>query len=248
MSVTQVFSILFQAAKLGWSKRRVLGCWWHSVWRGRETVRVSCAQLIRIRQGNMFLLVPSSRIEYQMQPPGGVLRALRDGLVFLESINSHQGDDYAVSKKDEGDLRIHIPAKNLVKFLRWYASGKGRETSPEREFREELLDSQILNPTLFGSPALQRYATKITGPQFSRHFGCWEVLIHEFYSLDVSEGEADALRGMQGSENCAGAVGTDAKFAWFTPQEIGSGGRLPNSESQRWRVGEHAGWMLEGEA
>ena len=246
MSVPQILSILIQAWKLGWSKRRVFGCWWHSVWRRRQPVRVSCAHLIRVRQGNMFLLVPSSRITYQMQPPGGVVQAFSDSRAFLESVGAQPGDDYSFSKKDDGDLRLHIPAKNLVKFLRWYAEEKGRETSPEREFREELVDPGILDKTLFESPRLQRYATRITGPQFSSHFGCWEVLIHEFFSLDATEEQCAHLLGLQEEQSRAGHVTAEAQFAWYTAQEIASGGRLPNAESQSWKVGEHAMWMLEG--
>ena len=48
----------------------------------------------------------------------------------------------------KGDLAVFVPAKNAVKFLEWFNTGKDREISHWREFYEELLggkEKQILS-------------------------------------------------------------------------------------------------------
>ncbi|MBL4770602.1 MAG: hypothetical protein JKY61_05560 [Planctomycetes bacterium] len=242
---TSLIGVFFRAGKLGWKKRRIIQCWW-SGWRhGDKTIRVSCAQLIRIRHGNRFLLVPNSRFK-QMQPPGGVTKALSHGRAVLDKLGAQIGSDYKVGSKDEADLRVHVPGRNLIRFLGWYGSGEGREASPaDREFREELLETEILPVDLFGSPKLQKYRTTITGPRHSKHFGCTELLVQEFFDLDGLEtDQVEFLAGLQESKSCGRGVGVNAKFGWYTKEEIESGGRFPDAAKQPWSIGDHAQWMI----
>lgn len=241
---TSLIGLLWRAGRFGWQRRRLIHCAWSGITHRNERIRVSCAQLIRVHYGNKYLLVPSARIPSQMQPPGGVTKVFSAGRTFLEEIGAHAGDDYKFAEKDSDDLRVHVPGGKLIKFLGWYSAANGRERSPEREFKEELTDTGILPAELFASPKLQRYRVKLVGPRYTPHFKCTEVLVHEFFGLDsLTEEQAASLRELQASENCAPAVGSDAKFGWFTSQEIDSHGRLPDAEQQHWRVAEHAQWM-----
>ena len=244
---TSLLGIAWRAGKLGWRKWPIIKCWWTGLRLGQETIRVSCAQLIRVQRGNRFLLVPNQgRVPQQMQPPGGVVKVRSDGQAFLREIGAHPDGAYAFDDKDEGDLRIRVPGKNLMRFLGWYVSGKGRESSPaDREFREELVETGILPADLFGSPKFTANRRVMQGPKHSAHFNCTELLVHEVFDLvDLSSPQEEHLKALQAPKHCGARVGAKAKFGWFTGQEIVAGGHFAGADKQHWKIGEHAGWMI----
>ncbi|MEV1199260.1 SMODS-associated NUDIX domain-containing protein [Microbispora rosea] len=67
--------------------------------------------------------------------------ALDDNLVPIDGIS-------------ENDLRIRVAVKNLVSFIRWFESDEARETSPWREFYEELIKSAICPAKIFPTGAV----------------------------------------------------------------------------------------------
>ena len=241
---TSTLGWLWRLLRLGKANWQLIRCWWTGLTHRNKHVRVSCAQLIRVQYGTKYLLVPSTRIASQMQPPGGVVKVRSAGRAFLERVSAHRGDDYKFEDKDTDDLRVRVPGSELVKFLGWYTVGEGREVTPEREFEEELLESGILPRGLFSRPKFQKYRTKVIGPKHSDFFGCTEILVHEFFELDdLSEEQQRHLKTLQSDENCSHGVSPDAKFGWYTSEEIEAFGRLPDSK-QPWRIGEHAKWMV----
>lgn len=213
---------------------------------GQETIRISCAHLIRVQWGNRFLLVPNSRIAQQMQPPGGVVQTRSDGQAFLRGIGARPDGAYAFDDKDKHDLRIRVPGKNLMRFLGWYVSGKGRESSPaDREFREELVETGILPAEHFDKPKFTPNRRVIRGPQHSKHFNCTELLVHEVFDLiDLTPQQEEHLKALQEPKHCGSQIGPTAKFGWYTAEEISAGGHFPGAGNQHWKIGEHAGWML----
>jgi len=243
---TSLRGIAWRAGKLGWKKRHILKCWWKGLRMGQETIRVSCAQLIRVQRGNRFLLVPSSRIPHQMQPPGGVVQARSDGQAFLRELGARPDGAYAFGDKDKGDLRLHVPGKHLMRFLGWYVSGRGRESSPaDREFHEELVETGILPTALFDKPKFTANRRVLQGPQHSKHFNCTELLVHEVFDLvDLTPEQDEHLKGLQVAKHCGARVGPKATFGWYTCEEITAGGHFAGLEKQHWKIGEHAGWMI----
>lgn len=237
--------VAWRAGKLGWRKRRFLGFWLTGLRMGKETLYVSCAQLIRVQRRAKYLLVPSSRMP-QMQPPGGVVQMHNDGRAFLRKIGARPASVYEITGKDENDLRVHVPGRHLLRFLDWYVRGDGRETSTaDREFREELLGPSILPASLFEQPRLQRAHTVLTGPRASKHFGGRELLIHEVFDLvDLTEEQDAHLEELQDAKHCGRRIGPKAAFGWYTADEIAAGGHFPGASKQHWKIGEHAGWMI----
>lgn len=237
--------VAWRAGKLGWRKRRFLGLWLAGLHIGKETLYVSCAELIRVQRRAKYLLVPSSRMP-QMQPPGGVVQMHSAGQSFLRKIGGRPASVYEITGKDENDLRVHVPGRHLLRFLDWYVSGDGRETSTAyREFHEELLELGILPARLFENPRLQRAHTVLTGPRPSKHFGGRELLIHEVFDMVDVTAEQDAhLEKLQDAKHCGRRVGPKAKFGWYTADEISAGGHFPGARKQHWKIGEHAGWMI----
>lgn len=237
--------VAWRAGKLGWRKRRVLALWPGGFWKGKRMLYVSCAQLIRVQRRAKYLLVPSSRMP-QMQPPGGVVQLHSAGHTFLRDIGARPASVYGITGKDENDLRIHLPRNRLLRFLDWYVSIRGREISAvEREFREELLGPGILPAPLFEKPHFHQAHTVLRGPRPSKHFGGRELLIHEIFDLVDLTPEQDAhLEKLQDDEHCGRRIGPEARFGWYTAEEIAAGGHFPGSDKQHWKIGEHAQWML----
>lgn len=105
-------------------------------------IRISASYLFKITISKdakeLYLLVKSDR-RNQYQPIGGCYKYFPEAIEYLNSIgfvpeNSSNGVD-SVS-----DIRMVIPEENIDLFLKWYDSGKGRETSFYREFVEEVVD------------------------------------------------------------------------------------------------------------
>lgn len=237
--------VAWQAGKLGWQKRRFLGLWWKGLRMGKETLYVSCAQLIRVQHKAKYLLVPNSRRQ-QMQPPGGVVQMHSAGHDFLRKIGARQASVYEIKDKDKNDLRVHVPGKHLIRFLDWYVKGEGRESSAvDREFREELLEPGLLPAPLFEPPRLQRAHTVLTGIRQSEYFESHELLVHEFFDLiDVSEAQGAYLDVLQEAKNCGQHIGPKAKFGWYTGEEVARGGHFPGAAKQHWKIGDHSKWMI----
>ena len=73
---------------------------------------------------------------------------------FLGSLLFNEDEKLTNGKSCNKDLRIHIKGKNLKEYINWYNKNKEREISHLREFYEELLSNNILDPKVFPYPKL----------------------------------------------------------------------------------------------
>lgn len=142
--------------------------------------RVSIAYLFRIKIDNKYLLIKGNRIE-QYQPVGGVYKYHRS---FDELFNSlglrHENDE---SFFEKNDLRVYVKGSSLNKLIDWFETGKNRECTVEREFVEELIDSNILDEDVMKSLDFEFIRRVDTGIHYSPHFNCKEVLIFDIYDV-----------------------------------------------------------------
>jgi len=109
-----------------------------------DRIRVSCASLCRIEHEGWFLLLLNAdrrrRGLYVLSPVGGALSITAyDRLASFAAIFETPQND---------DLRLTLPRAKLPDFREWFYSGQGRERSPFRELREELVDEAMLLPAL----------------------------------------------------------------------------------------------------
>ena len=77
---------------------------------------------------------------YILSPIGGALEY--DDEAILARFNA------LPEEPAEQELRLMMPVKQLPAFREWFYSGQGRETSPFRELREELVHESKLLPEL----------------------------------------------------------------------------------------------------
>jgi hypothetical protein len=111
-----------------------------------KIIRISCASLLKIEDENKFLLIRNRLRPNFYCPIGGALRYSSSATSFLKEIDfQHDGSHSQINaEKLKRDLRGFIPAKNLFKFIEWYAKSKDREeNSLHREIAEEFTEIRL---------------------------------------------------------------------------------------------------------
>jgi hypothetical protein len=208
---------------------------WYGVrtWRGH--VRVSASYLYRIRVDNRYLLVKGNRFD-QYQPVGGVykshssssgrrneLKVLTDNLLVPDAVS-------------EEDLRVRVPGRNLLAFVRWFEEGRGREVDGWREFFEELIASGILPGDAFGFvkyDVVERYHHPL---RYSEWAQSQELLVADILELLPTPEQLTHLKNLMSH--------SDPRYLWATEDQIRRRGAVPNTASQTTRIAETAEWTI----
>lgn len=160
-------------------------------------IRFSISYLFKIQipNSNKYLLVLNRRIQNQLQPVGGSYKKYGDDSLFnkwgYKPDNKRNGLN--VDEKSESDLRFMIKGKHTLEVMNWFESMQERETDPYREFKEELLDTQILNQELFQNikhKHIRRFSKNLVWSDF---FRCYEVLIYDVFELIPDKKQKDFL-------------------------------------------------------
>lgn len=200
----------------------------------RKPVRISAAYLFRIVLDDKYLLVRGRRFKNQFQPVGGVYKTNTRSAEAMRRLGVT--DDHFISFDPDlaHDLRIRIKGARIPSFMRWFDSGHGRETSPWREFREELLETQYLDEELFKDIEYEFLERKLQF-RYSDQAECWELLIANIYELLPTPGQQLDLQRASKQHN--------ADYRWVTSDTISqrttAAGR-PESEA----ISGNSGWLL----
>ena len=169
-------------------------------------VRVSFAYLYRIKVDDKYLLVKNSRNTGKYQPVGGVYKMEDEEKLFLKNrFHVIDDDDIPVDYSSQNDYRLCMKSKYLKAFVRRFNSSKSkRERVDElgREFREELVDSRLID----WSQINYRYCGRhITDLKFGDHFQKYELLLADIVELMPTENQLIQLKAMmknQSKEYC----------------------------------------------
>lgn len=196
-----------KGATIAWENRKQLVLFWKTKFGKQKNmnVRFSISGLykIQIPNTNKYLLVLNRRIENQLQPVGGVYKRYGDDTLFnkwgYHPDNSKNGLD--VDEKSNSDLRFMVKGKYVIDVLNWFENGGERETDPRREFKEELLDTGILDPTIFqhfNQKHIRRYSKNLSWSDF---FSCYEILVYDIFELIPNEIQKKALSELYSRPN-----------------------------------------------
>lgn len=200
-----------------------------------KPIRLSISYLYKIKINDRYLLVKGKRIANQYQPVGGVYKRFRESYYQLGCLGVTDDDNIPIDDKSIDDLRIKLPARNLLKFIKWFNSQLGREVSPGREFYEELISTNILSRANFPYPNylyIKRHQTSI---HYSEHFKCYEILIADLFELQPNEQQRAELKKTM-SEN-------SEEFVWVSEDRIKRLGVIPN-ETSTFTISPTAAWLL----
>jgi hypothetical protein len=216
------------------ANKRYLRFAWYSVRHGSSHIRISASYLFRIKSGNKYLLVKGRRFP-QYQPVGGVYKTSPTAKSFLNKVEALDDNLIPIDVYSENDLRIRIPAKNLVQFIRWFESGESRETSPWREFYEELIAANILSAENFPYIYHDYIRREFRPLRFSAHAQSLELIIADIYELIPTASQENDLSNLQQAGH--------GEAVWVSEDQIRRRGSVPG-RNQDVNIAEPAIWTL----
>ena len=154
----------------------------------KTEVRISFAYLYRIKVGNRYFLVKNSRGTEKYQPVGGVYKFYYSEKYLLKK-RFHVMDDNKVpiDNSSRDDYRLRMENGFLLDFVdRFNCSDADRENIKNigREFREELIDSGILNWNTIRYRYCGRHMSEL---KFGEHFQIYELLLADIVELLPTE-------------------------------------------------------------
>jgi hypothetical protein len=197
---------------------------WYSLKFRNKTIRLSISYLFRIKVDEKYLLVKGNRWP-QYQPVGGVYKFSPDAKAFMDDIGARTDDLVPVDAVSLNDLRIRIPGKNVVKFVLWFESGRSRESSPWREFYEELVKPGLLPLADFPFIMENFIRREMLPIRFSDYAQSQELFIADIYELDPTPEQLVALRGLDATDN--------GYIFWATEDQIRRRGAVSIHVSRR---------------
>lgn len=159
-------------------------------------IRISFAYLYRIKVGNNYLLVKNERGTGKYQPVGGVYKI--QGREKLELKNRFQVKDdnkISIDESSRDDYRLRMENKYLRKFVNRFDSKAERENifNLSREFREELVETQILNWSEISYRFCGRHMTEV---RFGEHFQIYELLLADVVELIPTKEQENDLNSL----------------------------------------------------
>lgn len=209
---------------------------WYSLrtWRGR--VRISASYLYRIHVDNEYLLVKGQRFDHY-QPVGGVYKTHRSSSGKRSELGILDDDLLVPDAVSEGDLRVRVPGRKLIPFVKWFEGGHGRETDGWREFYEELIATGILPGDPFRCIRYDYIGRQYKRLRYSPWAKSQELLIADILELIPTDTQLSALRQLRER--------ADPRVLWATERQIRRLGAADGAATQTTRIAETAIWTID---
>lgn len=207
-----------------------------------QDVRFSISYLIRIKipGTSKFLLVRGHRIKDQLQPVGGVYKKL-NGFSEFEKWGFKEDCGAKGIKSDDiskDDLRFRVKGEYTLDVIKWFESRKNRETTYDREFKEELIEDHGFDKDIFYSKSFREVQKTMKVFGYSTFHQCYEVLIYDIVEfLPTPEQEVELKRLLKNPRK----LGSD-----FMVVDISEIERLLviENEEQIAKIGEHTKYLI----
>ena len=209
-----------------------------------EHIRFSMSYQYRIKVKDKYLLVQNSNPNWNWyQHVGGKYKITNDSFKTLKDLEVMSDFKQQTHGIKEGDLAVFVPAKNAVKFLKWFNSEKEREISHWREFYEELLggkEEQILSGKNF--PYVDyRFVKTLRSPlkraPAESGWNCWEVLQYDVLDLLPTPKQKKELEKLLNK-------GDTNYIKWADVKLINNLGYDDRKQKQMYSIGAHTKWVL----
>lgn len=170
--------------------------------RDKTEVRISFAYLYRIKVGNRYFLVKNSRGTEKYQPVGGVYKFNYSEKGLLKK-RFHVMDDNKVPIDDSSrdDYRLRMENRFLLEFVDCFnRPDADRENIKNvgREFKEELVDSGILNWDTIRYRYCGRHMSEL---KFGEHFQIYELLLADVVELQPTKQQLLDLQRLMEQES-----------------------------------------------
>ena len=207
----------------------------HFIYRKKD-IRLSIAYLFRIKVDNKYLLVKSRTRNY-FQPVGGCFKTLPGSEKIFEKLNI-KPDRLIETEKGiaKGDLRVYVKGLNVIEFLEWFDSKEDRETSPWREFCEELIATEILPHWQFRYIDY-KFKRTIQTPIITLDNHDKGLFIYEVYDLVVNNEQEPILQEII-------RKGNSEKYIWADEYLINRLGHDERTKDYTYEIAPHTKWAL----
>lgn len=160
-------------------------------------IRVAFSGILRIADGDSYVLIRNLHRTEVFAPIGGVLK-YTDGALFHLDRWDFQPDTPPPTEDSLRDLRGFVPRKHLTDLLKWFASGQSRETAIDCVRREviEELEEIGLGEVLELPPTATFRTTRVVeeGPESVPGRPYTQYRVFEVVDLAVSEQRAEGWR------------------------------------------------------
>jgi hypothetical protein len=201
-----------------------------------KSIRLSIAYLYRIKIDGKYLLVKNSRRNY-FQPVGGAFKSFVNAKNVFEKLQIESDKlietDKGIAKRD---LRVFTKGINVIDFIKWFNTKKDRETSPWREFSEELLSTKIL-PSKHFRHIDYEYKATVQTPLMTLDSGDKGLFIHEVYDLIPNNKQEAILRNLIKEKDTE-------KFIWASKSSINNLGHNAKTKDYDYEISLHSKWAL----
>jgi hypothetical protein len=137
----------------------------------------------------------------------------------------------------KGDLRVYVKGVNAIEFLEWFDSKEDRETSPWREFCEELVSTGILQPAQPFRYIDYKYKGTVKTPILDLDNGDKGMFIYEIYDLVINNEQEPILQDLQRRGN------TD-QYIWADEYLINRLGHDGRGKKYEVDIAPHTKWAL----
>lgn len=202
-----------------------------------DFIRFSIAYLYRIQIEDKYLLVRSNRIKDFFQPVGGAYKYFENAVDTFSKLGIRKDDKIKVDEKSDGDLRLQVPKKNVIKFLHWLVKNENREINCNREFYEELVATNILSKNNFPYVQYRKINEYSTGLKYSKHFQCWEILNFDIVEPVLNEAQKKELKELY-------TKGNSENYVWVDAISIENDGFNHITKEQEFRFGTQTKFII----
>ncbi len=202
-----------------------------------KKLRISCSYLYKIKVDDLYLLIKSKK-HGKFQPVGGNFKRNKYSSSFLHEIEIEKDECFTNGGRSADDLRLFIKGCDLPKFLKWYnAPNKQREVSYDREFYEELVESNYFDGEVFPFPRIDFRKQIVTSVRYSEHLKCKEVHIYDIVELMPTHKQEKFLKQLKSRGN------TD-NFIWIDGHTIQNEGYQQATKNSNYHITDHSKEIL----
>jgi hypothetical protein len=216
----------------------VIQCFWLSL--SGKYIRFSMAYQYRIRIRDKYLLVKNSNWNFY-QLVGGKYKRLPVTQKILQDFEATDDLKLPTHGLKKDDMAVFIPAKNAIKFIDWFCTGKEREVSHWREFYEELIEGKatILSQKTFPYVNYNYVKTLRTPLKRAKAPGwnCWEILQYDILDILPTKEQEKELEELF-------SKGDSNYIKWADTELINNLGFNNHDRSTNYKIAEHAKWVV----
>ena len=153
-----------------------------------RSVRVSYSYLFRIEMDGHYLLVRDEQGRNDYHPVGGVYKYDPDSIDMAERFDGTYDGVFNTTSDTKDDLRLVICKQKLQQFQSWFSSRQNRENICDlsREFREELIERNILDGRLF-KKIKYKYIGSFTQKSYNEKLRMLQIRHYDVVNLKVTK-------------------------------------------------------------